>query len=294
MNDRGITHASWLTEKLCSAIVPALKREFTEMYSSVKAGAQREYVIRDFQTALEEASKRKDEDNDALLEKIVTVDKCPWLQDVLDRTIQLFAEIVGGPVDVHVDAADMLGMCFVTAARDIWTRPYLLFDKFDVFEKCKNKEVFENIVRHAVLTTISDLVPLGQGQHRQQHGGGADDDAMTHVTDGDDVGGAADLFSLISSDDEESTVVERKDSVFSLPSSSEGGLSALDVAEGGSIVGSPEGSDAEPETEHQDEDDDNVSVVCGSIRSVNVDPAFPELVLDGKGDNERAGDEARQ
>ena len=155
-----VDKANYLIESLCNVVVPAFKLEFANVYDRVKARSPPEFVIRNFQEELERAPDRTVEQGHQMLELIVSVHACPWLAGLLNDIVDEFRSLIGYTGTVAITPEAFLNNCYRNIARDLWKRPYLLFDKFDRYECCKNKSIYDGIIKYAVMGTVSEIIPI--------------------------------------------------------------------------------------------------------------------------------------
>ena len=158
--NKHVDKANYLIESLCNVVVPAFKLEFANVYDRVKARSPPEFVIRNFQEELERAPDRTVEQGRDMLELIVSVHACPWLAGLLNDIVDEFRSLIGYTGTVAITPEAFLNNCYRNIARDLWKRPYLLFDKFDRYECCKNKSIYDGIVKYAVVGTVSEIIPI--------------------------------------------------------------------------------------------------------------------------------------
>lgn len=152
-----VSRCNYLVENLCSALTPNLKEEFCSIYREIKLSTKNpDLVIRSFQDRMETIPNITTEQVSLMLGRI----HCSWLHQVFDQVVQEFVTILGCSRQNKSDLVDYFKKCLVHIARDLWRRPFLMFDRFDNYKICKNNAELDNIIRYAVMTTLTDVINI--------------------------------------------------------------------------------------------------------------------------------------
>ena len=177
-----VDKVNYLVETLCSVLVKSFKAEFSELYDAVKNRSPPAFVIRNFQSELENAPKRTELESKAFMGKIVEKNDCVWLENHIAATFDEFRAIIDHRGSFDLPAWQFLNMCYINIARNLWKKPYLLFGGFKQIDCSKNLSDFDDIIRYAIVSTLSESVPI---ETLQQARDVCNDDVISVL--GDDV-----------------------------------------------------------------------------------------------------------
>jgi hypothetical protein len=160
--DTHISKANYYNESLCNVLAPACKNEIKKAYAKVALDPRNKLVIlRAFQEELSRIKDREYSEFEEWFRFIMESKNMFWLPDLISKVLNELSIVCGVKAE-HIPTVDpviMAKSCLINAAREIWKQPYLLYDKFDRFEYCKNMTTLDSLVKAAIVRTIHDLIP---------------------------------------------------------------------------------------------------------------------------------------
>ena len=166
--DKHISKANYYNESLCNVLAPACKNEIKKLYTKVTMDPRNKLVVlRAFQEELSKIKDRSYEEFDEWFHFIMESKNMFWLPDLLVKVVNELCMVCGVSEEKVpvVDPVLVTKSCLINAARELWKQPYLLYDKFDRYEYCKNMSTFDSLVKSAVVKTIHDVIPTTFCEH---------------------------------------------------------------------------------------------------------------------------------
>lgn len=160
--DKHISKAAYYNESLCNVLAPACKHEVKRLYGNVAQDPHNKLlVLRAFQEELAKIHTRPYEDFQELLHRLMDEKSMFWLPDLMKKVVNELCVICGVQDDMvpEVDPVTVLKTCLINTAREIYKQPYLLYDKFERYEYCRNISTFDSLVKASVVKAIHELIP---------------------------------------------------------------------------------------------------------------------------------------
>ena len=156
-----VEKANILLDNLSTLIAGPVREEFGCLFRKVRMQTgDEEMILPNFQDTLEASLlARSPEADEALLARVMTCGKCPWIRDLVMQASEESARVMGRqpPAPDTVCMASFLRTCVTLAGRQVFRNPIVMYDRYKRVERERNRALLDAMIRSAVGEAVTGM-----------------------------------------------------------------------------------------------------------------------------------------
>ena len=159
------------TEHFITLAKPLFAEGFRMIYTSTKQQLKdKKYLFREFQNKLRNIPQWSTMMVDNEYERMVAVTRCDWMPDLIRAMFKTHIKALvthGLPhnsqkpkLNITIPTASVfIHQCYIEIARNLFKKPFLLYDGMSKVEYANNQSEFDDLIRASILSTVRHHLP---------------------------------------------------------------------------------------------------------------------------------------